>query len=306
MRHSPSRKTDLPTLLLALLLSLPGVGLAAPSSFPSMKKGVGDTSGLAASIDGLKVSWYYNWKPAPDAGNPQAEFVPMIWGDYFATDKVLDAIKANPRYTALLAFNEPDGTGESNMTVAQAIALWPKLMATGKRLGSPAVTQSGPGALWLEQFMAQANALGYRVDFLCVHWYDDVTQPQAAPMLASFLSDLHDKYHLPIWLTEFSGGNWDFIAHKPLTYKHNTDFIAKALPLLEGLPFVERYAWFATISDQGNFKYFYEKASLYRSDSDDFTEVGAAYRDFTPEPLFSAASFKRVPYRIRPHRPDKR
>ena len=32
---------------------------------------------------------------------------------------------------------------QANMTVEQALELWPKLMATGQRLGSPAVACGG-------------------------------------------------------------------------------------------------------------------------------------------------------------------
>ncbi len=43
------------------------------------------------------------------------------------------------RVPVLLGFNEPDMSSQSNMTVSDALRLWPRLMATGMRLGSPAV-----------------------------------------------------------------------------------------------------------------------------------------------------------------------
>ncbi len=53
----------------------------------------------------------------------------------------------------LLGFNEPDNAGQSNMTVSQALSLWPRLMATKMTLGSPAVA-SGAATKggWLDQF----------------------------------------------------------------------------------------------------------------------------------------------------------
>ena len=39
----------------------------------------------------------------------------------------------------LLGFNEPDLAEQANMTVEKALELWPRLEATGMRLGSPAV-----------------------------------------------------------------------------------------------------------------------------------------------------------------------
>jgi len=49
--------------------------------------------------------------------------------------------------------------------------------------------------------------------------------------LRGYLQSVHDRYHLPIWLTEyalikFDGGG--------ATY-----------PMLQSLPYVESYAWFA-------------------------------------------------------------
>jgi len=68
-----------------------------------------------------------------------------------------------------LGFNEPDHPDQANMTVQQALDLWPHLTATGMRVGSPA-TAADPSSSgsWLEQFMDGAKARGYRVDFVCV------------------------------------------------------------------------------------------------------------------------------------------
>jgi len=67
----------------------------------------------------------------------------MVWG----------AASVNPRALAqarlsgpvLLTFNEPDLVSQANVSVAQALSLWPELMATGLRLGSPAVATGTGG-----------------------------------------------------------------------------------------------------------------------------------------------------------------
>lgn len=73
----------------------------------------------------------------------------------------------------ILGFNEPDERSQSALSVDEAIALWPELMATSARLGSPATTT--PGTLgkqsWLGRFMKQADAADLRVDFMAVHYY---------------------------------------------------------------------------------------------------------------------------------------
>ena len=96
------------------------------------------------------------------------------------------------------------------MTVQQALDLWPHLMATGMRVGSPA-TAADPSlrGSWLEEFMDGAKALGYRVDFVCVHWYgEEFDIDGAVNRLKNFLQAVHHKFQLPIWLTEYSLIRW--------------------------------------------------------------------------------------------------
>jgi len=76
----------------------------------------------------------------------------MVWNEGDVTDEALDEVKAGG-YSALLGFNEPDSRGQANISVTRAIELWPKLMETGVRLGSPATTQ---GAGWLDRFLEEA------------------------------------------------------------------------------------------------------------------------------------------------------
>ena len=138
-------------------------------------KGVGNYPGVRQSIadmNAMRVGWYYDWGTSPVGTTPGIEFVPMIWAHRNVNRKELDAAIASGA-GVLLGFNEPDARRQSNMTVAQAIADWPQLQATGLRLGSPATgtgDDTKPGG-WLRSFMAQIKARGYRVDFICIHPY---------------------------------------------------------------------------------------------------------------------------------------
>jgi lysophospholipase L1-like esterase len=241
----------------------------AVSSSGSLKKGVGQNGrNESEAVDALGCSWYYNWSAIPDK-NIRAEFVPMIW-DGKQLDERLAAAKATGA-TALLGFNEPDNEGQANMTVAKAVALWPKLMATGMRLGSPAPKDTGH---WLADFMTEAKARNLRVDFLCLHWYGDITKPGAVKSLRAYLEDYWNRYHLPIWLTEFSGADFEWHLRRT-TVEDNATFATAAAAMLETLPFVERYAWFA-VQPQGK---DYSKVGLFDADKRMLTPVGIAYRD---------------------------
>ncbi|BCB83546.1 hypothetical protein Psuf_008590 [Phytohabitans suffuscus] len=177
----------------------------------------------------------------------------MIWGTKDVNDSALAAAKAAGPY--LLAFNEPDMQGQADMSVEQALDLWPRLQATGSKLSSPAVAFGGadPGG-WLDRFMSGARSRGYRVDFVALHWYGgDFTTSNAVDQLRRYLQAVHDRYGKPIWLTEFalidfSGGGVRFP-----TQAQQAAFMTASAKMLGGLPFVQRYAWFglpATDKDQ--------------------------------------------------------
>lgn len=87
----------------------------------------------------------------------------MIWGAASVDRAELD--RARQAGSTLLGFNEPDFDSQANMSVEQALDLWPQLQATGLRLGSPApaVDAAEPGG-WLDRFLSGARDRGYRVD----------------------------------------------------------------------------------------------------------------------------------------------
>lgn len=217
------------------------------------KKGVGICQAgrafdrVAVGVNRLGCGWYYNWtsEPDADASDIQAEFIPMVWNGGEVTAKKLARLKKNG-FTTLLTFNEPDGKKQANMTVKDALACWPRLMRTGMRLGSPAPAVIKRSRDWLSRFMEGADAMGYRVDFVCLHWYGDVTAPDAVEQLKDFLDRQWQRYRRPLWLTEFSGssGRWLKLKNPPISAAKNAAFIRKALPMLESLPYLERYAWF--------------------------------------------------------------
>jgi RNA polymerase sigma factor (sigma-70 family) len=218
---------------------------AAPVS--SAKKGVGTWSfgASAASLAASGASWFYNWgsSPAGVASPPGVAYVPMIWGPSSVTSATLAQVKGEG--STLLGFNEPDLASQSNMTVAQALSLWPQLEATGMTLGSPAVSANGatPGS-WLDQFMSGAAARGDRVDFITLHWYgSDFSTGPAVSQLESYLQAVYDRYHKPIWLTEFGLAN--FGTGEFPTGAQQAAFVTAATTMLDGLPYVQRYAWFA-------------------------------------------------------------
>ncbi|MGC4750666.1 glycoside hydrolase family protein [Micromonospora sp. DT201] len=246
----------------------------AAAAVSSKRKGVGvwTFDGVSQALASSGASWYYTWDVAHQGvTSPKgAEFVPMIWGAKSVTASNLQRAKQNGRQ--LLGFNEPDLAGQAEMTVDQALELWPQLEATGLPLGSPAVAWGGdrPGE-WLDRFMAGAKQRGYRVDFIALHWYGgDFTTADAVNQLKSYLQAVHDRYKLPVWLTEFALIDFSNGVRFP-TQAQQAAFLTAATRMLGGLSWLHRYAWFglpATDKDQ---------TGLFRTGSE-ATAVGRAYQ----------------------------
>jgi hypothetical protein len=227
-----------------------------PVTLTSQRKGVStwNFSGVRQALADSGASWYYNWGAAPNgiAAPAGVSYVPMIWGAASVTAATLAQVSQEGH--VLLGFNEPDLASQSNMSVAQALALWPKLMATGMTLGSPAVASGAatPGG-WLDQFMAGAKARGYRVDFITVHWYGgDFRTGPAVQQLQAYLQAIYARYHLPIWVTEFALTSYSGATATFPAQTQQAAFLTAAATMLDGLSYVQRYAWFALPASSGS------------------------------------------------------
>lgn len=268
---------------------LPGKGATAParaSSAPTAASLLAEQKGVCASagagvseaLAASGASWYYNWHATPDSIDtpPGVTFVPMIWGASDVNTAELNEVKREGH--VLLGFNEPDQRSQSNMSVNQALSLWPQLEATGMELGSPGVswaTNSPSG--WFGQFMQGAQARGYRVDFINVHWYGqrNFTDPaKNVSELKKYLEQTHDLWGKPIWLTEFALTNFQSGPYPVYpTETQQAAFLTAATQMLATLPFVQRYAWYA-LSASGVNK---GTTALYSTNAT-ATAVGDAYK----------------------------
>ncbi|MEV6692192.1 glycosyl hydrolase [Micromonospora sp. NPDC051196] len=248
-------------------------GGAPAAAGPTTKKGVA-TWAFPPGGDGIRdvgAAWYHDWSTSNSDVRAPAEFVPMIWGAAFVNDAELAAAQRSGR--TLLGFNEPDLPSQANMSVEHALDLWPRLQGTGMRLGSPAVAFGAdtPGG-WLDRFLAGARQRGLRVDFIALHWYGSDFGDDAANHLMQYVQAVHERYGLPIWVTEF--GLIDFSQGAPRypSPQQLVTFIGKATAALQAAPYVERYAWFALPATGEHAAH-----GLYREDGS-ATEAGAAYR----------------------------
>lgn len=225
-------------------------GLAPPAARTAdTKKGVDVWSfpGVDQALSASGATWYLTWSTdhAGITTRSGVHFVPMVWGAASVTREALAEAERNG--PALLTFNEPDLSSQADMSVAQALALWPKLMATGLTLASPAVATGAarPGG-WLDQFMRGAAQRHYQVDFIAVHWYGgDFSTGAAVAELRSYLESIHRRYALPVWLTEYSLIDFTPSGSRYPSGAQQAEFVSASARMLDSLSFVARYAWFA-------------------------------------------------------------
>ncbi|MDF2838152.1 MAG: polymerase, partial [Paenibacillus sp.] len=235
-------------------------------------------------LESLDVSWAYNWSTDYNFSNEAEadfDFVPMIWGPGAISDDKIHELKQGKldgKYTHLLGFNEPELAEQSSTTVEDAIHWWPRLMETGLRLGSPSVAYPGDGSLdaygiyWLRDFMQEAEARNYPVDFITLHFYQDFTHPDAVEQLENTLIDLYEEYQKPIWITEIGSIVFGKPRYEPTELAAN-EYMREVIPMLESLPFIERYSWFVdSCAHEAACRY----TNLYDID-DQITRMGEIY-----------------------------
>uniref|UniRef100_UPI0040476D50 glycosyl hydrolase n=1 Tax=Mariniflexile sp. TaxID=1979402 RepID=UPI0040476D50 len=238
------------------------------------KKGVAFTNKTKAwshKTSALGAHWMYSWgNVLADEIPENVEYVPMFWGKGSVNDENINRIKqliAEGKVKYVLGFNEPDGKDQANMSVDEAIALWPRLEEIGVPLGSPAVVGFNNG--WFQEFMQKAVALNLRIDFIAVHSY-------GGPNVLNFINNLkgvHEAYNKPLWITEFAVADWT--ATSPANNKHSEatviQFMQDALGALEDIDWIHRYAWF-----DGGTRAPLATSALF-SEEADITTLGQVY-----------------------------
>jgi hypothetical protein len=222
----------------------------------------------------LKANWHYNWSISSNST--------LDW-EYVA-------IKQQPNWPGLnedwkwrgvnhlSGYNEPNNPVEDAYTnldpdgsAANASDRWPDLLATGLRVGAPAVTDAGYD--WIVQFMNEANGDGHRVDYVPVHYYRSYWNKSdpagAANQMYNFLKSIHDATGKPVWVTEFNNGaNWTDNAHDP-DVTQNRNAVEAMINMMDSTPWIERYAVYSNVEWFRDTHY----------DDGSLTPMGSMYRD---------------------------
>ena len=172
----------------------------------------------------------------------------MIWGHAGAEQSATGIASAlntfvNRGNQYVLGFNEPDNTGQSNLSVSTAISLWPSFNKAELSIGSPASQANTTGVAWFANFMGQVNAnTALRSDFIAMHWYgwNAGSCEPTARTLENYLRQIEAiPGNRPIWLTEW--GCLNLSAPDTATTQAH---VAGAIRMFASHPRLVRYAWY--------------------------------------------------------------
>ena len=204
--------------------------------------------------------WSYSWGWDQVAGQPsKVEFVPMAWGAWSTDglrkglqDKVVPHIRSG-KVKRFLGFNEPDKKEQANMPYRAALKYWPILESLNVPLCSPGCanpeglndgTVQGVNSSWMVDFMREADRLGYRVDYVGVHWYGGTD----AAHFKTKMRRIYEKYgRRPLLITEFAPADWQAKTHSQNRMKAPAvlAFMREVLPWMEKQDWIAGYAWFS-------------------------------------------------------------
>jgi hypothetical protein len=235
--------------------------------------------GIGGNVTGLHETWYYNWG-LTGSSTVNREIAPMAWGHNGASNQSVQTVINNKYVTHFMGFNEPDNCDDQsgqwyNMCQTDvAVERYRLLMKSGLRMVSPG-TREEHALDWLKEFYNKATERDLRIDVIAIHWYDwggnPANTPNANPQnvfnrFKQYLTNVYEYYELPIWITEFNAN-----IHRNTSVHQG--FFELAIPYLESLDYIERYAWFQPFSDAAN---YYENG--------EYTDFGLSYRDFVSTP----------------------
>lgn len=250
--------------------------------------------GTGGSFTQLDAGWFYNWGLG-STSLPNYEYVPMAWGAGGALPASITQMIQKKKTTHVLGFNESDNcedqSGKFNNLCQPdvAVAYYENLMGLGVRLGTPAPRENGPTG-WLAEFARIAKERDVRFDFVAVHWYDWGSNPASSPnataqqifnRFKTYLANVYNIYKLPIWITEFN-------ANPNRPNETQEAFLQLALPYLESLSYVERYAYFQPMSQYASVP---TSSANYLNQDGSLTNIGNLYKDHTSTPSITPASY---------------
>ena len=240
----------------------------------------------------FNTGWCYNWDASDHRDWVDREYVTQHHHEGWPGIADVGEVTGS---ATILGNNEPDNKAddkEQDIDVKNVLANWPQMMATGRRLGSPAVAGNYN---WLYEFIDSVDARGWRCDFIAVHayWYKD--QPGWKSQLESISKRCGGR---PIWITEMNyGANWtgwpgSDTKGTDANYAIELQHMGPILDYLNDAPYIERYAFYNNVQD-----------CRYAIAGDKLTPIGEKYASLAPKMAYNS-DYEYVPRNPRTYNPS--
>lgn len=235
------------------------------------KKGVGGSN----FANPLNAKWMYNWGPSNSVTLPaDTVYHPMQWGSFnwvYGTGsgpiwQHYPTWRKRGDGFLLMGFNEPDRTDQSNITLEDCVALWPRMLALDQPLLSPSPGTINPPAgtpSWHETFYNETDRLGYRVEYNAIHTYPS-PNGGSSNNLVNLVQTEYNDFGRPVWLTEFSFVDWG--GNQSWNEEDSYQCLAEFLWRAEDMEALRKYALFVFSADANN------------------PQPANSYTDYTPAP----------------------
>ena len=240
----------------------------------------------------FNTGWCYNWDASDHRDWVDREYVTQHHHEGWPG---IEDVGEKTGSANILGNNEPENKAddkEQDVDVKNVLANWPKMMATGRRLGSPAVAGDYN---WLYEFIDSIDARGWRCDFIAVHayWYKD--QPGWKSQLEGISKRCGGR---PIWITEMNyGANWtgwpgSDTKGTDANYAIELQHMGPILDYLNDAPYIERYAFYNNVED-----------CRYAIAGDKLTPIGEKYASLAPKMAYNS-DYEYVPRNPRTYDPS--
>lgn len=240
----------------------------------------------------FNTGWCYNWDASDHRDWVDREYVTQHHHEGWPG---IEDVGEKTGSANILGNNEPENKAddkEQDVDVKNVLANWPKMMATGRRLGSPAVAGDYN---WLYEFIDSIDARGWRCDFIAVHayWYKD--QPGWKSQLEGISKRCGGR---PIWITEMNyGANWtgwpgSDTKGTDANYAIELQHMGPILDYLNDAPYIERYAFYNNVQD-----------CRYAIAGDKLTPIGEKYASLAPKMAYNS-DYEYVPRNPRTYDPS--
>lgn len=212
------------------------------------KGGLAWPNGDAFSLSEWKsdrVSQLYTWGPSLPSHCKSYGFncIPMLWGDK-QIGQFKSLVKGGYADT-VMSFNEPNQSGQSDMSPEHGAQLWKTyiqhLKYEGYSLLAPATTSSPTGKTWLQKFFKACGG-SCTFDGLASHWYD-----VGADKFISYMEDFHSTFGMQLWITEYACQNFNGGAQ--CSKQETTDFHRSVMEWMDKTDYIAHYFPFSVMTN---------------------------------------------------------